>query len=245
MSRVLRKCAVLAGVVTLLIAGAAAPARAAAVTYDQFSRMFERGAGQFWSGGQAAGQWTWSPRSATESGISWGDPASWPPDGAEEFVRSGDWVLLDGWSDNGTYYTQRVTSELAGDGRCENLRPLPSDGGRQHYVQWTVPTQPYCLKAWGTITERSSGKVVDFGHTQIWSPPAACANQYLGAQTCVRQWESWWDNNGRPGQPITRILERDQYIAKGIGMAFVVQQYHPTPWRAELRSHWTWVPPAS
>ncbi|GLH96324.1 hypothetical protein [Phytohabitans aurantiacus] len=238
----LLKGAATAGVMALLIAGAATPARAAAATYDQFSRVFERSAGQFWADGRAGGQWAWNPRSATESAISWGDPANWPPDGAEEFVRSGDWLLLDGWSDNGTYYTQRVTRELIGDARCENLKALPSDGGRQHYAQWTVPGEAYCLKAWGTITEKSSGRVIDFGHTQIWSPPAACANQYLGAQTCVKQWESWWDNRGRPGQPISRVLDRDQYLAKGIGMAFIVQQFYPKPWRAELRYHWTWTP---
>lgn len=220
--------------------GAAGPANAVSPTYDQFSLMFTRSAGQYWSGGQVAGQWAWSPQSGTESQISWGDPRAWPPAYAERFLRSGDWVLLDGWSGNGTYYRLRVTSEQIGDGSCQNLRPLPVDGGRQHYARWTVPDQAYCLKAWGTITEESSGKVVDFGHTQIWSPPAACANQYYSGQTCVKQWESWWDNNGAPGTPIIRRLDRDQYLARGLGMAFRIQQYYPSSWRADLRYHWNW-----
>lgn len=238
--RVLIRVAVLAAVVTLVTATTAAPAAAAPATYGEFSRIFERGAGQYWSEGQVAGQWAWSPATEGESGISWGDPRTWPPDSAERFIRSGDWILLDGWKDNGTYYTQRITRELVGDASCQDLQPLPADGGRQHYVRWTIPDHGYCLKAWGTITEQSSGKTIDFGHTQIWSAPAPCGNQYLGAQTCVKQWESWWDNRGRPGQPIERRLERDQHIARGIGMAFSIQQYHPRPWRAELRYHWTW-----
>jgi hypothetical protein len=224
----------------VVLGGTAIPAQAAGQTYGDFSRIFARSAGQYWADNQVAGQWTWNPQSATESRISWGDPAAWPPDYAETFLRSGDWVLLDGWSGNGTYYTVRVTKEQIGDASCNGLTTVPSDGGRQHYARWTVPGQAYCLKAWGKITERSSGKVVDFGHTQIWSPPAACGNRYFSGQTCVKQWESWWDNNGAPGTPIVRRLERDQYLAKGIGMAFRIQQYYPSPWLADLRYHWTW-----
>lgn len=228
-------------IVTISSAGTAAPAQAAQQpTYDQYSRLLTRSAGQYWSGGKVAGQWAWNPQGSGESRISWGDPAKWPPSYAERFVRGGDWLLLDGWSDNGTYYRLRVTREEIGDGDCRNLRALPSDGGRQHYVQWTIPAKPYCLKAWGTITEESSGKVLDFGHTQIWSPPAPCSNQYHSGKTCVKQWESWWDNKDAPGAPIARRLERDQFIAEGIGMAFTIQQYFPSSWRADLRDFWTW-----
>lgn len=215
----------------------------AAETYGAYSRITQRSAGQYWSGGKAAGQWAWNPVSASESQISWGDPAAWPPSYHETFHVDGDWVMLDGWAGNGTYYNLRVTSELIGDGNCANLVPVPSRGGLQHYVKWGVSSQPYCLKAWGTLTERSSGKVVKFGHTQIWSPPAPCRNSYYGAQTCVKQWESWWDNNngdGTTAPEISRKLERDQYVARGIGMAFVIQTYYPNDWRAELRYHWDW-----
>jgi hypothetical protein len=202
--------------------------------------MFTRSAGQYWSGEQVAGQWAWSPDSGTESKISWGDPAKWPPNSAERFAHSGKWVLLDGWSGNGTDYTLRVTREEIGDVNCANMQALPSDGGRQHYVQWTIPTRAYCLKAWGTITEQSSGKVVDFGHTQIWSPPATCSNPYHSEKMCVKQWESWWDNQSAPDTPIAKRLERDQFIAKDIGMAFSIQQYYPSDWRADLRHFWNW-----
>ena len=240
--RILRHIS-LAVVALGLLPSVPAQAETAGEVYGAYSRMMSRSAGQYWSGSQVGGQWAWNPQSADESRIGWGDPAAWPPDYAETFVRQGDWVLLDGWSGNGTYYTVRVTQEQVGDAKCANLQPLPSDpssGGRQHYVRWTVPTQAYCLKAWGTITEESSGKVVDFGHTQIWSPPAPCSNAKYGRETCVKQWESWWDNQGAPGKPITRKLERDQFIARGIGMAFAIQQYFPKAWRAEAHSDWTW-----
>src|SRR3954468_15012170 len=75
---------------------AAAPAPTAE-TYGQYSLMFEKSAGQYWAGGTAAGQWAWTPLTATTSDISWGDPKSWPPKSAEHFIHDGDWVLLDGY----------------------------------------------------------------------------------------------------------------------------------------------------
>jgi hypothetical protein len=235
-----RRFALVVGVLAVSVVGSVVPAQAAQPTYDEFARMSVRSAGQYWSGSLVGGQWAWNPQAAGESRISWGDPAAWPPSYAEAFIHSGDWVVLDGWADNGTYYTVRVTQEQIGDASCGGMQALPSDGGRQHYVRWSVPAQAYCLKAWGTITEQSSGKVVDFGHTQIWSPPAACRNAYFAGQTCIRQWESWWDNRGAPGTPIVRKLDRDQYLARGMGMAFVIQQYFPKPWRADLRYAWQW-----
>ncbi|MEU7747273.1 hypothetical protein [Nonomuraea sp. NPDC049158] len=222
-----------------LLPSVPAQAETAGEVYGAYSRMMSRSAGQFWADGRAAGQWAWKPLSDTTSEISWGDPAKWPPSYAEKFVHDGDWVMLDGWRDNGTYYRVRITKEQIGDAKCDDLRTLATSG-RQHYVKWDIPGQAYCLKAWGTITEESSGKVVDFGHTQIWSPPAPCANAKYGRKTCVKQWESWWDNQGAPGKPITRKLERDQFIARGIGMAFAIQQYFPKAWRAEAHSDWTW-----
>jgi hypothetical protein len=213
------------------------PAHAARPVYGDFSMMTIRSTGQFWADGRVAGKWAWSPQPGGESRISWGDPAAWPPDSAERFIRDGDWVLLDGWADNGTYYTLRVHDERIGNAHCEDLQALPSAGGRQHYVRWTIPAEAYCLKAWGTITEQSSGRTLSFSHTQIWSPPAGCSNAYYGGQTCVKQWESWWDNHGSPGAPIVRKLERDQYIARGIGMAFKIEQFYPSAWRADLRYH--------
>ncbi len=207
--------------------------------YGQYSLMNQRHAGRFHSGGKLAGQWSWTPQ-GDGSEVSWGDPSRWPPASAERFIRSGTWVLLDGWRDHGTYYVQRVHRELIGDGACHNLVPLPTEGGRQHYVQWPIPPQAYCLQAWGTITEQSGGKTMDFSHTQVWFPPGNCHNTYLGARTCIRQWESWWDNKDTPGAPITRKLERSVSLARGIGMGFVIDQSYPHPWHAELHSDWTW-----
>ncbi len=61
------------------------------------------------------------------------------------------------------------------------------------------------------------------------------STEQLGDANCIKQWESWWDNKGAPGTPITRRVDRDQYIARGIGMAFQIQQYYPSPWHADLR----------
>ncbi len=207
--------------------------------YGQYSLMNQRHTGQLYSGGSPAGQWSWTPR-GNESEVLWGDPSKWPPANAERFVHSGNWVLLDGWRDHGTYYVQRVHRELIGDGSCQNLVPLPSEGGRQHYVQWTIPPRAYCLQAWGTITEQLTGKTVDFSHTQVWSPPSHCRNTYLGTRTCIRQWESWSDNKDAPGAPITRKLERSVSLARGVGMGFVIDQTYPHSWHAELHSEWAW-----
>jgi hypothetical protein len=70
--------------------------------------MFQRTAGQYAASDGTAYQWAWSPTSATESHMSWGDPTAWPPIAAEHFIHAGDWVLLDGWG-NGTYYRPSET----------------------------------------------------------------------------------------------------------------------------------------
>src|SRR5947208_15399692 len=80
-------------------------------TYDTYARMFARSAGQYWSGTQVGGQWAWRPQNTSESWIYWGDPAAWPPTYHERFIHIDDWVYLDGWWDNNTYYTDRTTSE--------------------------------------------------------------------------------------------------------------------------------------
>ncbi|MGH3897704.1 MAG: hypothetical protein ACRDTA_05500 [Pseudonocardiaceae bacterium] len=215
---------------------------AAPEDYGQYSLMTQRHAGKFYSGGSLAGQWSWTPQ-GDESEVVWGDQSKWPPVSAERFIRAGNWVLLDGYGyrGHGTYYVQRVHRELIGDGSCRNLMPLPSEGGRQHYVQWTIPSRAYCLQAWGTVTEQLTGKIImDFSHTQVWSPPSSCHNTYLGTQTCIRQWESWSDNKESPGAPITRKLERSVLLARGVGMGFVIDQSYPHPWHAELHSEWAW-----
>ncbi|MBO0793619.1 MAG: hypothetical protein J2P36_22075 [Ktedonobacteraceae bacterium] len=213
----------------------------ASATYDDYSSMTQRRAGQYWADDQAAGQWAWNPQSGGESRISWGDPAKWPPNSYEKFIHQEDWVMLDGWTGNGTYYKENVggagNGEWIGDATCKNLVPLPSSGGRQHYVKWTIPAQAYCLIAKGTITEESSGKILHFEHQQIWSPPSPCSNQYYQNQTCITQHERWSDDNGHPFQ---LTLDRSVQIARGLGMAFTIHQTFPSSWQAELRYHWSW-----
>jgi hypothetical protein len=208
-------------------------------TYDQYSLMFERSAGQYWAGGVAAGQWSWSPSGAAgTSDISWGDPKTWPPSSAERFVRSGDWVLLEGYNDGaGRPLTQiqLVTSEKIGSATCTGIQPLASAGGRQHYVRWTIPSVGYCLDAVGTIKPPNGSTTVNFRHLQRWSPPHACANAYFSGQTCITQFEEWWDDNRHAfGLQLSRTVE----LARGKGMAFTNHTTVPVVWNAEGRNYW-------
>jgi hypothetical protein len=217
------------------VASAAAPS-----TWGDYSLMFNRSAGQYFAGAQVGGQWAWSPQSSTVSDISWGDPATWPPRYAERFMVSGNWVLLDGYSGGAgqpVTQIQRVTSEKLGDAYCNNMQPLASDGGRQHYAQWNTPNTGYCLDAVGTITSATSATVVNFRHIQQWSAPVACSNTYFSNRTCIVQREMWWDDNAHP---YALQIDRSQYIAQGLGMAFKVVQTYPSNWAADGRYYWYW-----
>ncbi len=222
---------------------AMAPASTAATlpTYGDYSMMLAGGgaAGQYWSGNQAGGKWEWDTVSATESRVSWGDPAKWPPTYHEQFVRSGDWATLLGWFDNGTFYKVQTTSEWQAAADCRTGRIYLPTGGPQHYVRWTIPPAAYCLYAEGTITEQSSGKTMQFVHQQIWSPPSACpANAYgLTAPSCIAQWESWSDSIGTPLQ---LKLERSDVLARGLGPAWQIRQTFPTAWAADLKYVRAW-----
>lgn len=227
---------------------AAVPAASAQTTttevYGDYSMMFSASAGQYWSGGQAAGQWAWSPQSASESRISWGDPAKWPPSSAERFVHvsdvSGDWVTMPGWFDNGTYYTVKVTMEWQAAADCRTGRQFLPAGGAQHYVRWTIPTSSYCLYAEGTVTEQLSGRTENFVHEQVWFPSSVCPSNspaVSGMSSCITQWESWSDDNG---SPMALRLERTQVLAKGLGMAYEIRQTYPVVWSADMRYAWTW-----
>jgi hypothetical protein len=240
MTKVLRTAAATAIAAAAMLTGPLSAHAATPANYGDYSLMFSRSAGQYFSGGAVAGQWAWSPQTASTSDISWGDPAKWPPASAEHFVRSGDWVELDGYSaGQGKPVTevQRVTSEKIGDAACNNMVALPSDQGRQHYVRWTIPTTGYCLDAVGTITSTINGSVVHFEHKQQWAPPAPCSNAYRSGQTCISQHERWWDDNGHS---YGLQIDRTQYIARGIGMAFAIRQTVPISWSADGRYNWSW-----
>jgi hypothetical protein len=209
--------------------------------------MDQKSAGQFWTTSgtnptQEAGQWTWEPQANGQSWVSWGDAATWPPTGHEVLIHQGAWVMLDGWSGNGTYYTQRVTSETISNADCvTNKTVIPDAGGLQHYVQWTIPTTAYCLFATGTITEQSSGKTIRFAHQQVWSTVASEPNRFLGAKPALQQHEKWWDDNGHT---YAQTLDRSVYLGKGVGMAFHIQNYvnntNTITWSADLRYNWAW-----
>ncbi len=227
---------------TLTITNLSAPLVSAATTenWGDYSLMFARSAGQFYSGQQVGGQWAWSPQDSTTSYISWGDPANWPPQYAERFVKSGNWVLLEGYSagpGQPVSEVQRVDTEKLGDANCNYMTNLPSDGARQHYVQWNIPSKGYCLDATGTITNAATGSVVHFRHRQQWSAAVSCSNTYFANQKCITQHEQWWDDNAHP---YGLQLDRTQYLAKGLGMAFKIDQTYPSKWTASGRYYWKW-----
>lgn len=243
-----KRLAILSSAAALLltVVASTAPggaARASAVqaeveSYGQYSLMFEKAAGQYWAGGAAAGQWAWTPLSATTSDISWGDPATWPPKSAERFIHDGDWVLLDGYNDGaGRPLTQiqRVTSEKLGDANCAGMSPIPSAGGKQHYVKWNIPATGYCLDAVGTIKPPNGSTTVNFRHLQKWSPPHPCSNTYFTNQTCITQFEQWWDDNQHP---YALQLQRTLEIARGLGPAFTNHTTTPITWTANARYYW-------
>lgn len=182
---------VVLGVVALAAFGAVgtAPAQgapAAVGTYDEFSRLDQRSAGQFGTGDSVAGQWSWRTEPSGEYTINWEVEE---PENRERFRRSadGEWLLLDGWGKKGhTYYEQRVTSEKSGDADCAQMTPIPSEGGRQHYVRWNIPAEGYCLDAEGTIQEEKGGPEIRFRHRQVWSPPQPCSNARFKDRVCIR-----------------------------------------------------------
>lgn len=222
-------------------------AKVQSFTYGEFSLMFEKSAGQFWSG-DWKNQWAWEPQGNNVSYIRWGDPNQWPPNNYEKFELSKDkqWVLLDGYGNDQGLLKQRVDEEWIGDVNCKNLKPLPKvDGGKQHYVKWNIPAEPYCLIAKGKILNPDPKKTVQFEHKQVWFPPSGptCSNKYFKNQICIKQYEVWTDNNdnGNVGGPMVERIRRDNIIAKGLGPAFIIHNYNPNNgWQAELRYTWHW-----
>jgi hypothetical protein len=208
---------------------AAQTAPPAADVWGDYSLMNRPVTGEIWDDHQPASLYHWDVVSANESHVHWGNPRKWPVEHRERFIHSGDWVLLDGWWDHGTYYTQRVAQENLCDANCSSCRPL--EGGVQHYAQWRIPDHGYCLQAEGTITERSSGKVIHFRHLQVYTPPAPCSNRSFAHATCITQHETWWDDNHKEFQ---KTLDRTIYLAKGLGNGFRIEQTFPKPWHAEL-----------
>jgi hypothetical protein len=41
-------------------------------------------------------------------------------------------------------------------------------------------------------------------------------------------------------KPASIALAREAQLARGIGMAFTIQQWYPSAWHADLRWNWTW-----
>ncbi|KAA9158074.1 hypothetical protein FPZ12_023495 [Amycolatopsis acidicola] len=227
-----------------VLASTAGTASAGEETYDQFSLLYQKSAGQLVDGaGTPASQWAWNPGDDGTSVIRWDAPSHWnnPGDGLEHFVRDGDWLYLDGYENQstGTYNVQRVTSEQIGDVNCAGLTDLPGHGGQQHYVRWTVPAQGYCLVAQGTITTPAG--VVTFKHQQVWYPAGDCQTRFFGTVRCVQQHEQWWDDNGHP---FSLRIERSVFLGEGLGMGLSIHSTVgdgvPIDWTADLKNVWTW-----
>lgn len=209
-------------------------------TYGDYSLMFQRSAGQYWAQQEstATGQWTWNP-SGNTSVISWGPAESWQRGGDwaqvkhEQFAYDGGWVWLDGFRDSVSFYELRTMVEWTADADCQTNRVALVPGGAQRYVKWTVDSRPYCLFAAGTLRQVTTGKLIAFAHQQVWSRET-CANRYLGQRLCLKQRETWWDDNGSPWQV---RQDRTQWIGRGAGMGYVIAE---GAFRPELRYTWLW-----
>lgn len=233
----MRKILIVLAALLALAPGLTSPVAQAAVapTYGDYSLMDKPAWGTY-NGG--ASEWAWVPTSATSSEIYWG--AAWkssPPAYHEQFVRSGDWVTLTGWFDNGTFYRVRIDQEWQAAADCRTGKTWLPAGGPQHYVRWAVPAASYCLYAEGTVTEQSSGKSFPFVHQQVWSSAAGCPRPKSGATDYVCQWESWADANGTA---LTTKLERQQWLVRGLGPAQQIQQTVPSAWTATATATGRW-----
>lgn len=242
MSRFIARARIALAVLVMTVSPLLVSAPDAAATtpnYGEFSRMFDRAAGQYWADGAVAGQWAWEPQGASVSHVRWGDPTVWPPSSYERFERSGDWVLLNGYGDSTQFLPLHVTQEKIGDVNCQNMTPLPDIGGKQHYVQWNIPSSAYCLEAWGYLDYQ--GTQIDFYHKQVWFPPSlpTCNNPYFTGQVCIKQFERYSDNNGNPGGPLIERHWRDHILAKGKGPAYIVHNWD-NGWHADGRFYWTY-----
>ncbi|MGG3643571.1 hypothetical protein [Bacillus gobiensis] len=150
-------------------------------TYGDYSRMFEKSAGQFWSGNWR-NQWAWEPQGGGVSYIRWGDPDQWPLANYEKFEKSDDgkWILLDGFGSNTSFLKQRVTKEQIGDVSCRNMKPFQMvEGGKQHYVKWDIQSEPFCLEAWGKSSTRTLPMSIFITSRSGSDRPA------LGVITCI------------------------------------------------------------
>jgi hypothetical protein len=197
--------------------------------------MSQRNAGQHWnaSSNTTSGQWAWRPVNDKESWLTWGHSSTWPVGTTERFIRDDEWVRLDGWHDAGGNYELRTTVEWVADADCQANRASLVPGGAQRYVKWEVPERSYCMFAAGTIRQVATNKLIAFAHQQVWSVEQ-CTNAYLGARACLKQVERWWDDNGTPW---TEKVNRAQWLGKGAGMAYRIDQHNNT---MELRYAWTW-----
>lgn len=217
----------------LVAAGCATRGGAGRETWADFTMMGSQRGATLWSAGNPASHFQWSRASADEAHAQWTDPTrNNAPTSNERFLRVGDWVMLDGWWGNGTYYTQRIERDEWCDAACGNCTTIATEGP-QHYARWQVPATDYCLRTEGRIVEQSSGKSFRFRHVQVWSAPRPCANGSQREERCIIQHETWWDDNQTPFE---RKLERSIYIAKGLGLGFRIEQSFPKPWQAEQRA---------
>lgn len=240
-------------------ANASVMTHAATPTYQDYSRIFERSAGQFVAadGSGWLGQWAWIPVSGGNTPgaiarIQWGQSSTWPPNEYEEFSRSadGNWVLLHGFGSfsTGQFLNQVTTFEETApliSGSCGQMTPLALDPlGRQHYVKWSMGSTGYCLHASGYIDYQ--GQRILWDHFQLWKPPAVCGTG--GMYFCISQTETYMDNNpangGTIGGPLQLRQHRINYIggnSSAKGMAFKIQNLSGVPaWSANRTNYWSW-----
>lgn len=242
--------AALALVMLALVPGPTPASAGTTSTYGDFSLMGKFSYGQVYATGtgEVGSQWAWAPQPDGTSRIMWGKPwpAGSPPSYQEQFQHVGDWVLLNGWYDNGTFYRIRTTAEWKAAGDCRTGRTFIPTGGPEHYALWTIPAADYCTYAEYTITEESSGRVIHAIHQQVWSPPAPCPKNaapnalrkpgeiYVTVTDCIQQWESYASDQGRAPYDLAIQQEGTALLARGFGMGYQIRRSVPA-WSGDER----------
>jgi hypothetical protein len=237
-----------------------APAVALAETYGDYSMMFQKRGFRWGATYGEDNQAAFAPILANFStGIHYYRNGSANPANYHEYFQksaNGLWIDLDGYQeDPGPYLVQRVSSMEKATwtgSACTSWASVAVDNPpREHYALWQIPVTGYCLRSYGEIYNPSSGPGTGtlFFHMMVYfTGTESCSNSWYSGQTCIRVWDSWWDEchssgdcpGGTPGVTLVRRAEKTVWLARGIGPVFKYQEEYPGNWSAGIYSYWNW-----
>lgn len=170
----------------------------------------QRRAGQmFTSTGQVMSQWATRPRGSNGTDIIWGDPAKWPPDGAEENeireFRGKRFIWLNAYRDDRMGYRFAIRTTKAtfidSSGSYTIIDDPNGTVDGQPIAYYDVCGDPYTLKVWGWILDKDGNRSRRWYWAHTVTPPQPIPNSLwidAGPKTrqAVRQTELWWDSDG-------------------------------------------------